>query len=264
MSHLAQSISTGQVLRCDAIVDLIHGIQIVSTTRELSLEDSPLELKIQALDSEGKDVPLPVCPLQPMLDCPPTVTLASLHSPLLWCPALQVPWRAAPVREVKVLLGEVLKRQNSPARWAPSPQWHRAMATPGTQGPLQWGQCAQSCGSPWSQTLLVAALVLGAAVLGKPAFSAPVGGWERLAGPCLLLRLLGQVLLPGPELRSCVPGTKGPFILEETEAWSRVRCMVYRVLPVGMRFTFFSKQREAKEGVGAGSYGSLHAGFLGA
>jgi nuclear pore complex protein Nup210 len=46
------------VLRCDAIVDLIHGIQIVSTTRELYLEDSPLELKIQALDSEGDHVPL--------------------------------------------------------------------------------------------------------------------------------------------------------------------------------------------------------------
>lgn len=45
---------TGQVLRCDAIVDIIHDIQIVSTTRELYLEDSPLELKIQALDSEGK------------------------------------------------------------------------------------------------------------------------------------------------------------------------------------------------------------------
>ncbi|NXN93199.1 PO210 protein, partial [Rhinopomastus cyanomelas] len=44
---------TGQVLRCDAIVDTIHGIQIVSTTRELYLEDSPLELKIQALDSVG-------------------------------------------------------------------------------------------------------------------------------------------------------------------------------------------------------------------
>ncbi|NXK52401.1 PO210 protein, partial [Chauna torquata] len=44
---------TGQVLRCDAIVDIIHGIQIVSTTRELYLEDSPLKLKIQALDSEG-------------------------------------------------------------------------------------------------------------------------------------------------------------------------------------------------------------------
>ncbi|XP_053455532.1 nuclear pore membrane glycoprotein 210 isoform X1 [Nycticebus coucang] len=50
---LAEDITTGQVLRCDAIVDLIHGIQIVSTTRELYLEDSPLELKIQALDSEG-------------------------------------------------------------------------------------------------------------------------------------------------------------------------------------------------------------------
>uniref|UniRef100_A0A8C0EK50 Nucleoporin 210 n=1 Tax=Bubo bubo TaxID=30461 RepID=A0A8C0EK50_BUBBB len=49
----AEDIMTGQVLRCDAIVDIIHDIQIVSTTRELYLEDSPLELKIQALDSEG-------------------------------------------------------------------------------------------------------------------------------------------------------------------------------------------------------------------
>ncbi|NXK91394.1 PO210 protein, partial [Formicarius rufipectus] len=44
---------TGQVLRCDAIVDLIRGIQIVSTTRELYVEDSPLQLQIVALDSEG-------------------------------------------------------------------------------------------------------------------------------------------------------------------------------------------------------------------
>uniref|UniRef100_A0A8C3QCD3 Uncharacterized protein n=1 Tax=Geospiza parvula TaxID=87175 RepID=A0A8C3QCD3_GEOPR len=49
----AEDTLTGQVIRCDAIVDLIHGIQIVSTTRELYLEDSPLELKIHALDSEG-------------------------------------------------------------------------------------------------------------------------------------------------------------------------------------------------------------------
>lgn len=53
--------ASGQVLRCDAIVDLIHGIQIVSTTRELYLEDSPLELRVQALDSEGEDVPRAVC-----------------------------------------------------------------------------------------------------------------------------------------------------------------------------------------------------------
>lgn len=46
---------TGQVLRCDAIVDIISDIQIVSTTRELHLEDSPLELKIHALDSEGDE-----------------------------------------------------------------------------------------------------------------------------------------------------------------------------------------------------------------
>jgi len=44
---------TGQVLRCDAIVDVISEIKIVSTTRELQLEDSPLELKIHARDSEG-------------------------------------------------------------------------------------------------------------------------------------------------------------------------------------------------------------------
>ncbi|XP_069823220.1 nuclear pore membrane glycoprotein 210 [Dendropsophus ebraccatus] len=49
----AEDIYTGQVLRCDAIVDIVHDIQIVSTTRELYLEDSPLKLKIQALDSEG-------------------------------------------------------------------------------------------------------------------------------------------------------------------------------------------------------------------
>ncbi|KAK6473904.1 nuclear pore membrane glycoprotein 210-like [Huso huso] len=50
---LAEDVLTGQVLRCDAIVDIISAIQIVSTTRELYLEDSPLELAIHALDSEG-------------------------------------------------------------------------------------------------------------------------------------------------------------------------------------------------------------------
>lgn len=48
---------TGQVLRCDAIVDIISEIQIVSTTRELHLEDSPLALNIHALDSEGGATP---------------------------------------------------------------------------------------------------------------------------------------------------------------------------------------------------------------
>ncbi|KAM6929481.1 nuclear pore membrane glycoprotein 210 isoform 2-T2 [Lycodopsis pacificus] len=50
---LAEDVVTGHVLRCDAIVDIISDIQIVSTTRELHLEDSPLALKIHALDAEG-------------------------------------------------------------------------------------------------------------------------------------------------------------------------------------------------------------------
>ncbi|XP_077368198.1 nuclear pore membrane glycoprotein 210 isoform X2 [Festucalex cinctus] len=50
---LAEDVVTGQVLRCDAIVDVIYDVAIVSTTRELHLEDSPLALEINALDSEG-------------------------------------------------------------------------------------------------------------------------------------------------------------------------------------------------------------------
>uniref|UniRef100_A0A4W3I726 Nucleoporin 210 n=1 Tax=Callorhinchus milii TaxID=7868 RepID=A0A4W3I726_CALMI len=49
----AEEIAIGRVLRCDAIVDLISEIQIVSTTRELYLEDSPLKLRVRALDAEG-------------------------------------------------------------------------------------------------------------------------------------------------------------------------------------------------------------------
>ncbi|XP_076022576.1 nuclear pore membrane glycoprotein 210 [Genypterus blacodes] len=50
---MAEDVVTGQVLRCDAIVDIIDNIFVVSTTRELHLEDSPLQLRIRALDSEG-------------------------------------------------------------------------------------------------------------------------------------------------------------------------------------------------------------------
>ncbi|XP_038668645.1 nuclear pore membrane glycoprotein 210 [Scyliorhinus canicula] len=49
----AEEIAIGRVLRCDAIVDVINEIEIVSTTRELYLEDSPLKLRIRALDAEG-------------------------------------------------------------------------------------------------------------------------------------------------------------------------------------------------------------------
>ncbi|XP_078065799.1 nuclear pore membrane glycoprotein 210 [Mustelus asterias] len=49
----AEEIAIGRLLRCDAIVDVISEIEIVSTTRELYLEDSPLKLRIRALDAEG-------------------------------------------------------------------------------------------------------------------------------------------------------------------------------------------------------------------
>uniref|UniRef100_A0A8B9T0Q4 Nuclear pore membrane glycoprotein 210-like n=1 Tax=Anas platyrhynchos TaxID=8839 RepID=A0A8B9T0Q4_ANAPL len=44
---------TGHLLRCDVIVDLIHSIEIISRTREIYVEDSPLELAVRALDVEG-------------------------------------------------------------------------------------------------------------------------------------------------------------------------------------------------------------------
>lgn len=110
--------ATGQVLRCDAIVDLIHGIQIVSTTRELYLEDSPLELKIQALDSEGEEVPLLLCPLS----SDPAVPQGGLPRPG-WRS-----WRWEDTEEVGIAL-------SGPQALGGS----RAVAVPGTPRPLQ--QC---------------------------------------------------------------------------------------------------------------------------
>uniref|UniRef100_A0A8B9CK05 Nucleoporin 210 like n=1 Tax=Anser brachyrhynchus TaxID=132585 RepID=A0A8B9CK05_9AVES len=44
---------TGHLLRCDVIVDVINSIEIISRTREIYVEDSPLELAVRALDVEG-------------------------------------------------------------------------------------------------------------------------------------------------------------------------------------------------------------------
>ena len=43
---------TDHELRCDVKVDVIDNIEIVSRTRELYVDDAPLELR--ALDSKGK------------------------------------------------------------------------------------------------------------------------------------------------------------------------------------------------------------------
>ncbi|XP_053065325.1 nuclear pore membrane glycoprotein 210-like isoform X11 [Acinonyx jubatus] len=46
-------IVTDHELRCDVKVDVIHSIEIISRTRELYVDDSPLELMVRALDEEG-------------------------------------------------------------------------------------------------------------------------------------------------------------------------------------------------------------------
>lgn len=51
---LAENKDTGEVLRCDVIVDSITAIGIETTTRELYLEDSPEKFQIWARDSEGE------------------------------------------------------------------------------------------------------------------------------------------------------------------------------------------------------------------
>lgn len=50
---LAESKETGEVLRCDVIVDSISSIGVETTTRELFLEDSPEKFQMFARDSEG-------------------------------------------------------------------------------------------------------------------------------------------------------------------------------------------------------------------
>ncbi|XP_023390082.1 nuclear pore membrane glycoprotein 210-like [Pteropus vampyrus] len=50
---LAREIMTDHELRCDVRVDVINSIEIVSRTRELYVDDAPLELMVRALDAEG-------------------------------------------------------------------------------------------------------------------------------------------------------------------------------------------------------------------
>lgn len=45
---------TDHELRCDVKVDVIDSIEIVSRTRELCVDDSPLELRVRALDAAGE------------------------------------------------------------------------------------------------------------------------------------------------------------------------------------------------------------------
>lgn len=46
-------IVTGNVLRCDVIVDAISEIEVITTTRELFLEDAPEMFSVQAKNDQG-------------------------------------------------------------------------------------------------------------------------------------------------------------------------------------------------------------------
>lgn len=52
---LAEDRSTGEVLRCDVILDLISSFGVHTTTRELYLEEAPETFELKALDAQGND-----------------------------------------------------------------------------------------------------------------------------------------------------------------------------------------------------------------
>lgn len=52
---LAEDINTGQFLRCVVIVDVIHSLSLVSTTRELFIEEAPEAFEVRANDDQGNE-----------------------------------------------------------------------------------------------------------------------------------------------------------------------------------------------------------------
>ena len=74
---LAESQESGEVLRCDVIVDSIASIGVETTTRELYLEDSPEKFQIFARDSEGR--------LWFYLNLSPQVSPCFYHRSTLYC-----------------------------------------------------------------------------------------------------------------------------------------------------------------------------------
>lgn len=50
---LAEDINTGHFLRCDVIVDAIFSLNLITTTRELYIEDIPEAFEVRAYDEQG-------------------------------------------------------------------------------------------------------------------------------------------------------------------------------------------------------------------
>lgn len=52
---LAEDINTGHFLRCDVIVDAIFSLSLITTTRELYIEDIPEAFEVRAYDEQGNE-----------------------------------------------------------------------------------------------------------------------------------------------------------------------------------------------------------------
>lgn len=52
---LAEDVSTGHFLRCDVIVDAIYSLNMVTTTRELFIEEAPEAFEVRAYDEQGNE-----------------------------------------------------------------------------------------------------------------------------------------------------------------------------------------------------------------
>ncbi|GAB0094117.1 Nuclear pore membrane glycoprotein 210 [Sergentomyia squamirostris] len=50
---LAENLATGDIARCDVILDVIDQLGVLTTTRELYLEEAPESFELMALDSQG-------------------------------------------------------------------------------------------------------------------------------------------------------------------------------------------------------------------
>ncbi|KAI4492422.1 hypothetical protein M0804_002213 [Polistes exclamans] len=52
---LAEDVNTGQLLRCDVIIDAIFSLNLVTTTRELYIEEAPEAFEVRAYDEQGNE-----------------------------------------------------------------------------------------------------------------------------------------------------------------------------------------------------------------
>lgn len=50
---LLEDVVSGQILRCDVIVDVIYALNITTTTRELFIEEAPEKFEVRAFDEQG-------------------------------------------------------------------------------------------------------------------------------------------------------------------------------------------------------------------